>query len=823
MYKNFSSILEASFAYQKLDFHVLPCHSIDNGKCTCGKVDCENVAKHPLTQHGVKDATNDPEQLKKYFSGPYANANIALATGEPSGVIVLDFDTESCIDLWFLKYGELPLTPNVKTGRGRHYYFAFDERCKNLKNAVNFSISCDLRTTGGYALLPPSLHATGKRYEWLVSPDDAPFAHAPQWLIDMIPKHHVENVKTQTVKEQKEQRPSDRTPIVIEKARSTLDRATQYAKSCSPAVAGDGGHKVTYRIVNYLVELFGGELTDDELLEALGDWNSSCVPPWNDTELRHKIADARKKISQNKATNSKIVEVKNVEEWPTLDAPAFHGLAGEIIQRILPHSECDAASLLLTFLVSFGCAVGRKPHFLIEGTKHHANEFLAVVGKSSKARKGTSFHRIYDLFDNKTLPKLSGLSSGEGMIYAVRDGETKNENGKFLQLPGVEDKRILFYESEFAKVLKVMKRDTNTLSCVVRDAWDVGDLRILTKGNPLSATDAHLSIIAHITTDEFKNVAANSDVHNGFFNRFLWAFVRRSKLLPDGGGNINLDDLRQRITQTLAKASTIGRMERSEAAKELWRKVYAELVEEKTGLYDAATSRAEAHVLRLSMIFALLDGQATIDVQHLQAALAVWEYCDDSAQLIFEENNKQGRTQKRFVKLVQENPGIMRTELFDRFSHTMTADEKQKIVDHAKAQGKIVSIQTIVNGRQAELFYPGVENPIGGQSIDTPPPKPQEFKIAATLADLLNWKNINEGRFQRIDGNIKLSTPKNVEVPQDIEQAIVENQKLLEAFVTPEKPEPCLGRVLIDDELWNDPFMQELRDIDKPIKFNWNV
>ena len=94
---------------------------------------------------------------------------------------------------------------------------------------------------------------------------------------------------------------------------------------------------------------------------------------------------------------------------------------------------------------------------------------------------------------------VNGLSSGEGLIWAVRDAMTK---GAETIEAGVDDKRLFVQESEFPSVLKVMAREGNTLSPVIRLAWDTGNLRTLTKNSPAKATDAHISILGHTTQQE---------------------------------------------------------------------------------------------------------------------------------------------------------------------------------------------------------------------------------------------------------------------------------------------------------------------------------
>ncbi len=122
---------------------------------------------------------------------------------------------------------------------------------------------------------------------------------------------------------------------------------------------------------------------------------------------------------------------------------------------------------------------------------------------------------------------MSGMSSGEDLIWNVRDAQEKD--------PGIADKRLFVVETEFSQALKSMSREGNCLSSVIRQSFDDGILRTLTKNNPAVATGAHVSIIAYITLEELRRLMSETDALNGFANRFLWCCVRRSKLLPEGG------------------------------------------------------------------------------------------------------------------------------------------------------------------------------------------------------------------------------------------------------------------------------------------------
>src|SRR5262249_32824568 len=146
-----------------------------------------------------------------------------------------------------------------------------------------------------------------------------------------------------------------------------------------------------------------------------------------------------------------------------------------------------------------------------------------------------------------------------------------------------------------AQQLKLISREGNILSAVVRQAWDSGNLRTLTKNSPAQATGAHISIVGHITASELRRYLNQTEIGNGFANRFLWLCVQRSKVLPEGG-KLDEDDLLQiteRLKITIEWARRVKRMYRSEKARRLWAEVYPELSEGRAGLLGAVTSRAE--------------------------------------------------------------------------------------------------------------------------------------------------------------------------------------------------------------------------------------
>jgi Protein of unknown function (DUF3987) len=337
-------------------------------------------------------------------------------------------------------------------------------------------------------------------------------------------------------------------------------------------------------------------------------------------------------------------------------AAVYHALVGEVVRAIEPHSEADPVALLVEVLLAFGNAIGRGPGLQIEGDFHPTNEYAVILGDTAKGRKGTAHGRVMQLMIHvdpawATECQRSGLVSGEGVIWEVRDPilkrrkprnrderERAGSDGMLEELEdaGIDDKRLLVVETEFASVLAVTKREGNTLSVAVRDFWDKLIVRTLAKNSPARSTGALVSIIGHITADELRRELTDTAKANGFANRFMYFYVRRSKSLPFGGQPPEFRELAQRVRGRLGLAQDwAGPVGWGDDARPLWERVYPELSEGHPGLFGAVTARAETHVLKLAMLYSLLDGKRKIALAHLEAALALWEYSERSAAYVF--------------------------------------------------------------------------------------------------------------------------------------------------------------------------------------------
>lgn len=410
------------------------------------------------------------------------------------------------------------------------------------------------------------------------------------------------------------------------------------------------------------------------------------------------------------------------DAWPEPDPAMFHGLAGEIVKEIEPHTEADLTALLIQTIAAFGSVIGRGAYFEVEADRHYPNIFAVLVGETSKGRKGTSWGHIQRLFkiiapDWEEERVQSGLSSGEGLLWAVRDPIMKKEpikeKGKVVDYQdiiaddGVKDKRLFVIEPEFASVLKVAGRDGNTLSAVIRQAWYSGRLRTLTKNSPLKATDSHISLIAHVTKEELLRYLTTTETANGFANRFLWLCVRRSKCLPRGGRiqSVDFGPIIKRLRAAVEFGKNAGCLKPSEETWKIWEGIYPGLSDGMAGLLGAVTSRAEAQAMRLSMLYALMDGSSTIRPQHLTASLALWDYAFSSARYIFGDSLGDP-TADEILNALKTNPsGLTRTEINNLFGRHKKSPEISHALGLLLKRGLAGKEEVQTEGRSVERWH----------------------------------------------------------------------------------------------------------------------
>jgi len=400
---------------------------------------------------------------------------------------------------------------------------------------------------------------------------------------------------------------------------------------------------------------------------------------------------------------------------------AFYGLAGEIVKIVAPVTEACPEALLVQLLICLGNAMGREPWFN-QADYHHTNEYMVLVGDTGAGRKGTSLRAIRGLlkevdseWDKNCVHK--GIQTGEALISAIRDDKTIiDKKGKpdpmSSEVPtmvhkGVDDKRMLIVEEEFARFLGVGLRKGNPLSATVREAFDSPlYLSAKSKTDPETATNAHVSLLAHVTPIELLSILNRVEVGNGFINRMLFIESRETKrmpraIVPDWPGHT---ELIRNIKDAIEFAKNAGRMHWSNEAGIMWDSWYMTR-HISGGSIGSILARAEAHVLRLAMIYALLDCRTEISVQHLRAAMAVWDYAAQSAKRIF-GNTTGDKLADKIYEYVIRNGSVSRTAIHDALNRNVSKAEIENALFVLVENGLVKISAEKRNGVLVELVSP---------------------------------------------------------------------------------------------------------------------
>lgn len=446
----------------------------------------------------------------------------------------------------------------------------------------------------------------------------------------------------------------------------------------------------------------------------IGGWGPSTFEEWAEYMPSSFEEDCAKSAISAKSPPtepfSRLSRFSRTEKWtvPDLEEAALFGLAGRWAEAVQPYTEASAVGVLISTLVAFGSAVGRGPYSPVTATRHHGNEFALLIGSSSTGRKGEAMTlgmRPLRLADEMWSGRVhGGFGSGEAVVDEVRDGDADKDD------EGASDKRLLVHEAEFASVLAVASRDGSTLSPLMRQAWDGGPLENRTKARKAVATGAHISVLAAITRDELLRCVGTVQIANGFLNRFLLVAVRRSKTLPEPtplNGRVEGEYV-EAFAEALAFARRdgSGQIGRDEEAREIWRRAYVEeLSIDRYGLAGEACSRAEAHTLRLSLLYALLDRSAVVRREHMEAALALWRYCERSALLVFGDRLGDPVADAIDEALAEAADGLTRDDIRRLFSGHRNAAELDNALATLVGLSRITVEQEPTGGRPARRYF----------------------------------------------------------------------------------------------------------------------
>lgn len=203
--KNTNTNLEYLERYTEKNLSVFPVHYPTADGCSCSNPKCTSIGKHPIISGGFKNATTDINQIVKWWKA-YPDANIGIPTGHLNNLVVIDIDPKNggnkSLEKLKKLVPELTQTLTHRTGSdGRHFLFSYPDGIEKIKSApLKGFEGIDVKADGGYIVVPPSLHVTGKHYEIMDDHDCLDPEPVPQKLLEVL-LEHTNKRRTSTSKE----------------------------------------------------------------------------------------------------------------------------------------------------------------------------------------------------------------------------------------------------------------------------------------------------------------------------------------------------------------------------------------------------------------------------------------------------------------------------------------------------------------------------------------------------------------------------------------------------------------------------------------------
>jgi hypothetical protein len=608
-------------------------------------------------------AEPQPADLLEKWAREYKNNGIGLVCGPQSNIVALDIDLDLHEQddrrIYDHLSAVLPYTPLIKKGKkGETRLYRYGGQASRTIKCGNKHVG-DLLAAGRQTVLPPSMHPNGIEYTWVGKESllDTDLAGLPELAPTVLAQ--IDAVLASFAAEY----PAGKT--------SQSRNDTLKSQVIAAALSGKKSIEICREILHFdnarhLPPLFS-DANEPQMKGRTPEENATRFV----SSIIASIARSHPKVAQ-----------ANFEEQrpaiPVIDQHAFYGLAGRIVKDLAPYTEADLGALLIQLLVIVSQVVGRTSYWEVSGTQHFLNQFVCILGNTADGRKGTGLSLIRSILshiepDFMKTNIASGFSSGEGLVANLRDA-TDEENSAAVEsiLKRVNDKRRVFVEEEFANVLKVIKREGNTLSGLLRNLWDGKSLQVLVKNNPMTASDPMCSIIAHCTPTEFRNHIQAVDISNGLLNRFLFCYSISSRLLPipDPIPHDITDYIHLELRKVIDFGRSVGEMVFTENARDLWKKIYVashDMVAPED--LSAITARSLPILRRLACSYAIFDKKPDIDCEHLIAALAIIDYSEATCRLLL-GNTAPDRDQIKIVRALDSRPeGLTKTELIHSVFH----------------------------------------------------------------------------------------------------------------------------------------------------------
>ncbi len=659
--------IKAALWFAAQGFGVFPCWSALDGVCRCPKgAACGSPAKHPLSEHGFKDATTDEKRIRTFLSAA-SLPNYGLVC--PDGVFALDVDGEG----WEARLAELetrlgPLPPTLRTAtrNGQHIYLRWPaDLPRPMKQMFGWVTRWGSGGTSGYVIGPRSVHASGFEY-----------APVGAFEVGVLPDAWAKAAVT----------PSDPAGTLTIRA------------GADPTNVPVGGR---HDFLRDQARFTAGTVRDpDALFAAIWAINTKLPVPKDEESVRRAIGDALTKYPADpvdEQTEERIqpgepgLLAPSVDDSLFPDPPsrvAFGGLLGECVDALAPGTDASEVGLLASLLAFSGALFPARSYL---HAYHTTSPMLALVGKSSIGRKGTAMFRARDALGNAlgmevvNRVKLNGLASGEALVRALLDRDREN----FGHPTGV------LFEEEYATFLAASGREGSTLDSRMRAAFDGGALANRRAAETVAVPEPYwLSGLVAITPSELQARVVKESFHNGSGNRWLWLPVVQRDVIADGLEPVlprsisdpmkQAHDEANRRPPTLPPGTGVG-----ELVSEYDRFLRSETV----GLAADMTRRFGIIAFRIGLVHAAVEQASAVGREHIRRGIALTEYARAGLAWTFGEALGDGLATLLLRHLKEE--GVLTNGTISKYL-VRDPQKRQAAVDELQRLGlaEVTSVRT---------------------------------------------------------------------------------------------------------------------------------
>jgi hypothetical protein len=672
--------IRAALWFAEHGFGVFSCWSAkQDGTCRCPKgATCGSPGKHPITDNGFQDATQDSARIRAMLSAA-SRPNYGLVC--PEGVFAWDVDGEG----WEARlaaleatHGQLPPTLRTVTAHGQHVFLRWpDGLPRPLHRMFGWVTRWGAGRNAGYVIGPRSIHPSGHEY-----------APAGEFTIGTLPEAWARAVLD---------------------AEHGDDGTIRIGGSTPPEQVAVGGRHDWLRdrarflagVIRDPVTLLNAMLAENERLpqpksredveRAIGDVLVRFGP--DPVEADPETGEAR--VVSDAGDPGMLPQVMEDGRFPPPPArEAFAGHLGDVVEFLAPDTDASEVGMLASLLAFCGVLMPARGYL---HAYHPSAPFIALVGKTGIGRKGTAMYKARDVLGNAigidvvNRARLNGIASGEAMVKALLDRE--RDSMTYGNPTGV------LFEEEYATYLAAAGREGSTLDSRMRAAFDGMSLAQRKAAESVVVREPYwLAGLVAITPKELQTKALAETFYSGSGNRWLWLPVARRQVDPgDGGPPILPPELSVPLVDAHRENMRVPPLlPHDPGVARLMSEYDAYLREETIGIAADMSRRYGVIAFRVGLVHAAVERAGRVTVGHYRRGLALTEYA--RAGLLWTFGESMGNRAATLLYRHLREAGSLTSQIISKYI-IRDIERRQDAIDELQRAGVAEVVRVKTGGR----------------------------------------------------------------------------------------------------------------------------